>query len=822
MSDTMTDENVQQDRSYTAADIKVLKGLEAVKKRPGMYIGDTDDGSGLHHMIYEVVDNGIDEHLAGHGAKLTVTIDADGGITVIDAGRGMPVDLNKEENRPAIELILCELHAGGKFDQNSYKVSGGLHGVGVSVVNALSSRLEATVWRDGNEYFIALEDGFVVEPLRTTKTGGVVGTGTKIHFIPSPKIFSQTRFDAPTIERRLRELSFLNSGLVIEFQDKRGRDEPVIMHAKGGLAEYVKYLDRNREPLIKEPIYAVGTRNVETPDGIKEITVEVALQWNDGHQEHVAAFTNNIPQRDGGQHVGGFRSALTRLLPAYAAANLTSGKSKGPALTGDDIREGMTAVVSIKMPDPKFSSQTKDKLVSSEASGPVQMVIAEAITTWLEENPKEAKSIIMKAIEASQAREAARKAREQVRKKDGQQISNLPGKLADCREKDPTKSEIFIVEGDSAGGTAKQGRSREFQAILPLRGKILNIERKRLDEILKSDQIGTLVTALGAGIGTDEYNPEKVRYHKIVIMTDADVDGEHIKTLLLTFFYRHMPDLIRSGYIYVAQPPLFGLDRKGVKNKLYFLNQDLLDRYYIDYGIRDVVYRKHDGTELSGPALADYVGTAKSDVELIRELDQNFSNVGMSAMLAISGALNGMVFQEEARKTGASAYVADRLSKSAKKGIRWTGRATEDGFELTRRDKGALSTYSITEEIARSSVATDLVARFKRLNAEYGAVGTLVSRKGEEIIVASPLDLFDTIVGWGQEGCDVVRYKGLGEMSKEQLWETTLDPKARTLIQVKISDDLDADDATTVLMGKDVPERKSWITTNALKADDTI
>jgi DNA gyrase, B subunit len=803
-------------QAYDASAIQVLKGLEAVKKRPGMYIGDTDDGTGLHHMIWEVVDNVIDEHLAGHGERMVVVLEEGGFVSVHDDGRGMPVDMHPTEGRPAVEVLMSDLHAGGKFNQNSYKVSGGLHGVGVSVVNALSSRCEVTVRRNGNLYFIAFEDGVTVEPLRMIQEGGIEGTGTVVRFLPSPTTFTMTKFDHAVVEKRLRELSFLNSGLTIELHDKRGDHQPVVMRAEGGLASYVTYVDdkSKRKPIISQPIIAKGVRTGGPND--KEIEVEVSLQWNDGTSELVLAFCNNIPQKDGGQHVAGFRSALTRVIPAYVAQNLQPKKGKPVELSGEDLREGLTAVVSVKMPDPKFSSQTKDKLVSSEVSGPVQTVVAEAIQTWLEENPAEAKIVVAKANEAAEAREAARKAREFVRRKSSMEVSSLPGKLADCQEKDPAKSEIFIVEGDSAGGSAKSGRNRQNQAILPLRGKILNVERVRLDRMLQSDQVGTLIVALGCGIGSEEFNPDKVRYHKIIIMTDADVDGAHIKTLLLTFFYRQMPQLIERGYVYVAQSPLYSVKRKKA-DPVYLIDQLALDRYVLQAGLEDAVLRMKDGREVAGQELLSLAAAAKGDVDLIGDLNLHFNDMTFSAALAVFGGLSPLAFTEEHRRAGAASYIASKLNQSAAAGVKWSGRPIDDGYEVTRKNQGVLNTFRVTEDISRLDVSRELVRRFDGYRANYAHPSVLVSGRNEAV-VTSPVDLFQTAVRWGSEGAEIQRYKGLGEMNAEQLWETTMDPAARTLVQVKISDAEEADALTSVLMGQDVPSRKQYISDNYEKA----
>jgi len=802
-------------KDYGADAIVVLEGLEAVRKRPGMYIGDTDDGSGLHHMIYEVVDNSIDEHLAGHATKVEIILGADGSCTVIDDGRGMPVGIHKVKNRPAVELIMCELHAGGKFDQNSYKVSGGLHGVGVSVVNALSSRVEVKIKRGGKEYFIAFEDGNVVEPLRVIAED-IQGTGTSVRFTPSARTFSRTSFDRAVVMKRLHELSFLNSGLTISLLDERVAEEPVIFKADGGLVEYVRYIDKNRDSILKQPILAKGSR---TMDSGAVIEVEVALQWNDSSYENLLAFTNNIPQKDHGQHVGGFRQAISRVIPAYVNANVPPKKGAKSEMTSDDIREGLTAVISVKMPDPKFSSQTKDKLVSSEASGAVQTVVADALQTWLEENPSEAKAIVAKAQEAARIREIVKRTRELARQEGKTSIASLPGKLADCQEKDPAKAELFIVEGDSAGGSAKQGRSRTNQAVLPLRGKVLNVERAGLDKILKSEQIGTLITALGTGIGSDDFNPDKVRYHKIIIMTDADVDGAHIRTLLLTLFYRRMPDLIERGYIYVAQPPLYGVKKgKNSRDRIYMRDQEALDRYQLAKGLDGVIYRMADGGEVSGDDLMSLVLEAREDVGVLRELDLNFDRNEFTAALVVVGGLNPLAFAEERNRSAAAQFVADRLNRFEREGVLWTGRSTDDGYELTRRHKGVLTTYSVSEDLARSDAARAMTKRFSAFRSLYKEPGVFVTSKGE-IPVISPFDLFGKPRDWGGEGLEVQRYKGLGEMNADQLRDTTLSPKNRTLVQVTMDDAEVANEITSLLMGEKVEGRREHIETFYKDAD---
>ena len=799
--------------AYDASRIQALKGLEAVRKRPGMYIGDTDDGSGLHHMIWEVVDNGIDEHLAGHASKVSVTIESNGSVTVTDDGRGIPVDMHPTEGRPAVEVVMTELHAGGKFDQNSYKVSGGLHGVGVSVVNALSSRLEVTVFRGGKAHFIAFEDGVTVVPLKTVPMPeGAPAHGTRVNFIPSPQIFmGVTEFDNDVIERRLRELAYLNSTLVVEYEDKRHGKPLQVIHYAGGLSEFVAHIDKSRQSVLRNVVAASGEREIDRVMEGKQvrvsIEVEVALQWNSGYSENIFAFTNNIPQKDGGTHVAGFRAALTNVVKGYIETN-RKGKV---AIQPDDIREGMTAVISVKMPDPKYSSQTKDKLVSSEIQTPVTHIVTEALSTWLEENPSEAKAIVAKVEQAAVSREAARKAREVSRKNVMQQISSLPGKLADCQEKDPAKSEVFIVEGDSAGGSAKQGRDRKNQAILPLRGKVLNVERARIDKIITSEQIGTLITALGTGIGAEHFNADKVRYHKIIIMTDADVDGSHIRTLLLTFFLRQMPSLIERGYVYVAQPPLYGVKRKkGKKEEVtYLLNERALDEHLLGAGLEDAVLVRADGTEIKGLDILPLAMTARKDHDLIEELNLLVQNAQLASLLAVTGAISEYVFRDEGTKAGTASWMAKTLT-DINPDVVWTGRSSDMGFEITRKVKGVSSTFVITEDMARSTAAKNVMARVKDLQPLYAKPSVLRSAK-TEVVVRGPSDLYLTARKWGEAGAEVSRYKGLGEMNPEQLWDTTLDPDKRSLKQVRISDMLGADELTSILMGDEVENRRRYI-----------
>jgi DNA gyrase subunit B len=792
---------------YDAESIKVLKGLDAVRKRPGMYIGDTDDGSGLHHMVYEVVDNAIDEALAGYAKEVLVRLNPDGSCTVIDDGRGIPTDIHKGEGVSAAEVIMTQLHAGGKFDQNSYKVSGGLHGVGVSVVNALSSWLKVTIWRDGKEHFMEFADGVAVAPL------AVVGTahdkqGTEVSFLPSPKTFTMREFDWATLEHRLRELAFLNSGVVIVLSDMRHavekREE---MRYEGGVEAFVKYLDRNKTPLVPKPIVVKAER-----DGIG---VECALWWNDGYHEAVLAFTNNIPQRDGGTHLAGFRGALTRQVTGYAERSGLAKKEKVD-LTGDDCREGLTAVLSVKVPDPKFSSQTKDKLVSSEVRPVVEGVLNDALGAWFEEHPAEARQIIGKVVEAAAAREAARKARELTRRKGAFDVNSLPGKLADCQERDPSKAEIFIVEGDSAGGSAKQGRNREFQAVLPLRGKILNVERARFDKMLSSQEIGTLITALGTGIGHGEFNPEKLRYHKIIIMTDADVDGSHIRTLLLTFFFRQMRELIERGHLYIAQPPLYKVSRG--KSEQYLKDERALEDSLIEGGLEEAVLRTSSGEECAGADLRRIVTEARTIRNVLGGLHSRY-NRKVVEQAAIAGVLTSTIFGDAAMAADAAKYIArrlDALSEETERG--WQGEFSEgEGFQFARTVRGVKEVAIIDPALLGSADARRLDEYAASLQDVYARPGML-RRKGEETPIYGPVGLFEAVTNAGRKGISLQRYKGLGEMNADQLWETTLDVDARSLLQVKVKEVDEADDIFTKLMGDVVEPRREFIQENALAA----
>lgn len=801
---------VDDEKKYDGGSVRVLKGLEAVRTRPGMYIGNTDDGSGLHHMVYEVVDNAVDEALAGYCDRVDVTLNADGSVTVSDNGRGIPVDIHPTEGRPTVEVVMTELHAGGKFDQNSYKVAGGLHGVGVSVVNALSTWLTVTVFRDGKEHFMSFRDGVVSEPLRVVSEGRRK-TGTTVTFYPSTKIFPSIKFDADTIERRLRELAFLNSGVRVVFNDAtKPSVEPVDMLYEGGVAAFVKHLDRARNPIINKPIVARGERTVTSPAGHEvTISVDAAIQWNDGYSESVLCFTNNIPQKDGGTHLAGLRGALTRCVTSYAEANL-SGKQK-IALTADDIREGMTCVLSIKMPDPKFSSQTKEKLVSSEATAPVQSILVEVLNSWLDENPGEAKKIIGKAAEAAAAREAARKAREITRRKSTLEISNLPGKLADCQEKNPANSELFIVEGDSAGGSAKQGRSRQNQAILPLRGKVLNVERARLDKILKSEMIGTLITALGCGIGKDAFDIEKLRYHKIVIMTDADVDGSHIRTLLLTLFYRYMPDIIQNGFVYIAQPPLYSV-AKGQK-KIYLLNDAALDEHLVATGIEGLSVQFSNGNTISGEKLKSFVLESKANTELIKTIDTDIGFLPLTMAMAVSGAFHPMAFESHDSKTKTIRFISEMMQQRLPD-TKWTGRSLDDGMEFEYKRRGVLNTLYVSDALSNKPSTHTLLSQMETLNESF-LEGLVIKGDPEDKVIFDPEHLYEYCKARGTKGTSIQRYKGLGEMNPDQLWETTLNPETRTLLQVRVEDAEAANDLFSTLMGDVVEPRKDYIVRHA-------
>jgi len=800
-------DNAPAPNDYGADSIKVLKGLEAVRKRPGMYIGDTDDGSGLHHMVYEVVDNGIDEALGGYADAVTVTLHADDSVSVRDNGRGIPVGIHEGEGVSAAEVIMTQLHAGGKFDQNSYKVSGGLHGVGVSVVNALSDWLDLRIWRDGKEHYARFEGGFTVKPLEVVGDSGGQ-TGTEVRFLASITTFSNLEYSFKTLENRLRELAFLNSGVKIVLEDLRHAEpQRVEMIYEGGVREFVRYLDRSKTSVMSEPIYVVGEK-----DGIG---VEVAMWWNDSYNEMVLPFTNNIPQRDGGSHMAGFRGALTRSINLYAQSSGIAKREK-VSFTGDDAREGLTCVLSVKVPDPKFSSQTKDKLVSSEVRPAVENLMNEKLGEWFEEHPQEARIIVGKIIEAAVAREAARKARELTRRKTAMDVASLPGKLADCQEKDPAKSELFLVEGDSAGGSAKQGRSRQNQAILPLKGKILNVERARFDRMLGSQEIGTLITALGTGIGRDEFNIDKLRYHKIVIMTDADVDGAHIRTLLLTFFFRQMPQVIEGGYLYIAQPPLYKVSRG--RSEVYLKDQAAFEDYLIAQGIEGAVLRLPNGEEIAGPDLARVVEGARSFRRILDAFPTHYPR-HIVEQAAIAGAF------DPGRADGDLQRVADDVAKrldlvAVEYERGWAGRITQDhGIRLSRVLRGVEEVRTLDGAVLRSGEARK-IAEVSRDSREVYVNPAKLARKERAQLIHGPSELLKAVLDEGAKGQQMQRYKGLGEMNPSQLWETTLDPEARTLLQVKVDDIAEADDIFTKLMGDVVEPRREFIQANALNVEN--
>ncbi len=799
-------ETDQAPEEYGANSIKVLKGLEAVRKRPGMYIGDTDDGSGLHHMVYEVVDNGIDEALAGHADHVAVTIHDDSSISVSDNGRGVPVGMHDGEGVSAAEVIMTQLHAGGKFDSNSYKVSGGLHGVGVSVVNALSDWLELRVWRDGFEHIARFEGGFTTKHLE--QLGATDRTGTEVRFLASLETFSNLDYSFETLEKRLRELAFLNSGVKIILRDERPTEAlETVLYYDGGVKEFVKYLDRHKSSILPEPIFITGEKD--------DIGVEVAMWWNDSYHENVLPFTNNIPQRDGGTHMAGFRGALTRTINNYAQSSGIAKREK-VTFTGDDAREGLTCVLSIKVPDPKFSSQTKDKLVSSEVRPAVEGLVNEKLSEWFEENPQVAKIVVSKIIEAAHAREAARKARDLTRRKTAMDVNFLAGKLKDCSEKDPSKTEVFLVEGDSAGGSAQTGRDRQTQAILPLKGKILNVERARFDRMLGSQEIGNLVMALGTGIGRDEFNIDKLRYHKIVIMTDADVDGAHIRTLLLTFFFRQMPQLIENGHLYIAQPPLYKVSRG--KSEVYLKDQAAMEEYLIQQGIDGAMLRQGNGEEINGQDLARVVEHARQLRRVLEAFPTHYPrHILEQAAIAgafVPGAVDGDL-------QGVADKVAKRLDLIALEYERgWQGRITQDhGIKLARILRGVEEVRTLDGKMLRGGEARKSGTFTEHLQDVYNLPATLV-RKDRSQLISGPMDLLNAILTEGEKGLSLQRYKGLGEMNPDQLWETTLDPDARTLLQVRVEDMAEADDLFTKLMGDVVEPRREFIQQNALNVEN--
>ncbi len=810
---TLADDDVAMLRlsdTYDADSIKVLRDLDGVREHPGMYIGNTDDGTGLHHMVYEIVDNAVDEALAGFCKNIEVTLHGDGSVSVSDDGRGVPTGIHREEGVSAAQVIFTKLHAGGKFNRNSYKVSGGLHGVGAALVNALSTFLELRVWRNGKEYHMRFLASKPEKDLEVVGDAPPGKHGTTVTFLPSPKTFTKTEFDFATLELRLRELAFLNSGVRIILTDARGV-EPVSvgLFYEGGVEAFVRYLDRNKQALVP-PISIRGRK-----DGT---IVDVAMAWNGSDDETMLCFTNSIPQRDGGTHLAGFRAALTRTVNKYAEESGVTRKEK-VTLSGDDMREGLTCVLSVKVLDPKFSSQTKDKLVSAQVRPAVESVISEKLSQWLEEHPAEARKIVCKVVEAAAAREAARKARELTREPKGAlEISSLPGKLADCQERDPALSELFIVEGDSAGGSAKQGRNRANQAILPLRGKILNVQRARFDKMLGSAEIGTLITALGTGIGSDKFDIAKLRYHKIVIMTDADVDGSHIRTLLLTFFFRQMPDLIDGGYLYIAQPPLYRATRN--KTSIYLKNERSLIDHLIDGGLESTVLQLHNGSQIAGAELRRSVDIARSVAHLIQPLalSRRVTSQAVIEQAAIAGAMNPGVLIDSTRVAEAATNIARRLdivSSELERG--WRGAPTEEGGLIFERSlRGVAERHIIDGALIRSAEARKLDALAEELQAVYLRPAKLRIKDAEQVINA-PTELLAAVLEAGRKGISVQRYKGLGEMNPEQLWETTLDPAARTLLQVKVNYAEDAEDLFSTLMGAVVEPRRQFIQSNALK-----
>lgn len=806
MTELTDEEYLKSEQEYNADSIKVLKGLDAVRKRPGMYIGDTDDGSGLHHMIYEVLDNAIDEALAGYCDKTEVVLNPDGSATIRDNGRGMPVDIHKEEGVSAAEVIMTELHSGGKFDNNSYKVSGGLHGVGVSVVNALSTWLKLRIWRDNKEHYAEFADGNVVQHI--TVVGEAPNRhGTEVTFLPSPQTFTQTEFSLETLERAIREKAFLNSGVYLKLIDNRGAEpKEQIFHYEGGLSAFVTHLNKSKAPLHENIIAFSGEEN--------DIVVDIAMQWTNAYNESMLCFTNNIPQKDGGTHLAGFRGALTRTINNYISENGLLKKEKS-VITGEDMREGLTCVLSVKAPDPKFSSQTKDKLVSSEVRPVVEGVVADKLKEWLDEHPAEAKIIVGKIVEAATAREAARKARELTRRKGVLDISSLPGKLADCSEKDPALSEVFIVEGDSAGGSAKQGRDRKNQAIMPLRGKILNVERARFDKMLNSAEIGTIITALGTGIGRDDFNADKCRYHKIVIMTDADVDGSHIRTLLLTFFYRQMPELIERGYVYIAQPPLYKAKRG---NSVIYLKDDReMEDYLIHGGCDEAVLEKADGEKLTGQDLVSFVEKTIKARGLITALSLKAPEKIVEQM-AISGLFDRSVLADSAKLNAELAVLAARLDgMEAEYDKGWKAERLDDGsVSFNRTLRGVKEDHVIGASVVDSAEAKVLNDMKTFLHENFARPSRLIGKTGGEKRIDGPVTLVDAVLSAGKKGISLQRYKGLGEMNPEQLWETTLDPEARSLLQVKIDHMEEADEVFSTLMGEVVEPRKEFIQENAL------
>ena len=810
MTDLTEEDFVKGEQEYNADSIKVLRGLDAVRKRPGMYIGDTDDGSGLHHMIYEVLDNAIDEALAGFCDKTVVVLNPDGSATIRDNGRGMPVDTHKEEGVSAAEVIMTELHSGGKFDNNSYKVSGGLHGVGVSVVNALSTWLKLRIWRNDKEYFASFADGNVVEHVHVV-ADAPNRHGTEVTFLPSPKTFTQVEFNFETLERAIREKAFLNSGVYLKLVDNRGATpQEVDFHYEGGLQAFVNHLNKSKAPLHENIISINGSNN--------DIVVDIAMQWTNSYNESMLCFTNNIPQKDGGTHLAGFRGALTRTINNYIQENGLLKKDKD-IITGEDMREGLTCVLSVKAPDPKFSSQTKDKLVSSEVRPVVESVVGDKLKEWLEEHPAEAKIIVGKIVEAASAREAARKARELTRRKGVLDIASLPGKLADCSEKDPALSEVFIVEGDSAGGSAKQGRDRKYQAIMPLRGKILNVERARFDRMLSSAEIGMMITAFGTGIGRDDFNADECRYHKIIIMTDADVDGAHIRTLLLTFFYRQMPELIRRGYVYIAQPPLYKAKRGN--SVIYIKDDREMEDYLIHGGCEEGYLQTNSGEKLIGQDLITFVESTKRANSMIKALSLKAPEK-IIEQLAICGLFDTDLLNNKVALIEAINKMAQKLDTlEAEYDRGWKAEINaENSIVFYRVLRGVREEHIIGANILESPEGKVLNDMHNFLTDNFSNPLKLMTKSMGEKRVDGPVTLMNAVTSAGKKGISIQRYKGLGEMNPEQLWETTLDPEARSLLQVKIDSEEEADEAFSTLMGDVVEPRKEFIQENALKVQN--
>ena len=802
--------STEQD-NYSADSIKVLKGLDAVRKRPGMYIGDTDDGSGLHHMVFEVVDNSIDEALAGHCDTISISLNSDGSVSVEDNGRGIPTDMHEEEGISAAEVIMTQLHAGGKFDQDSYKVSGGLHGVGVSVVNALSNKLELNIFRNGKEYKLNFKNGDAVSPLE--EVGSIKDkNGTKVTFTPDNNIFTKTDFDSKVLGQRFREMAFLNPNVSLIFSDLREADKKETnYHYEGGITEFVKFLDKSKKPIFDEPINVKGNKN--------NIEVDCSLWWNDSYYEQVMTFTNNIRQKDGGTHLSGFRGALTRVINNYYEKNLGNKKNQ-ISFNGDDIREGLTCVLSVKVQDPKFSSQTKDKLVSSEVRPVVEGLINDKLTSWFEENPSVAKIIVQKIQKAAEAREAARKARELTRRKTALEITNLPGKLADCQEKDPEKSEIFIVEGDSAGGSAKQGRNRKNQAILPLRGKILNTWKSRQDKILSSTEIGTLITALGAGIGNQEFDVSKLRYHKVVIMTDADVDGSHIRTLLLTFFFKEMPELIRQGYLYIARPPLYKISKN--KEEHYIMDDDELFEALIEYGIKDYSFESFDKKIYDSQKLQSLLNDIKNIQGLLKKIPDRY-DPKIIEQIAIAQGLDIKNFNNDKKIAQVAAdYIAkslDSISEVYERG--WKGTFDfESGYTFSRKVRGVTEERNVDLSLLQSQVIETLVKNYDEVFRIFEDKGQLYRDSSEPLEINSPSEILDKIVEVGKKGLTMQRYKGLGEMNPDQLWSTTLDPDNRSLMQVTINDEEITKGWFEDLMGENVAPRREFIESRATNVNN--